>query len=329
MTQQSKPNPTSKQWGVRFWIGCFTLLLLSPFLLYYGYCWGLWGRNSLLLQHYFQCKCPPASEQARYPKEVEVIVSACHESWVDLSPSGRLLYVREKDLVLSSNYLLELETMERIDITNQPYSIFLTDELGLVESGLENYIIDRTTGKQYPIERFKYSRPDAQINGNTNIPLLVESLQKANIVYFREDRDILIALAADFPDNLQDNFLVNRFDVPDFRMENFLQENNINYKSIPAGYPEEAISPDGRFIARVDGIYLIGTNQKISEGFLLWARGWTSDGRGVIYSTRYGGRCLLTLSLPMGDDSWCEIEVPQPVIILKVPEEYLSPTLTP
>ena len=55
----------------------------------------------------------------------------------------------------------------------------------------------------------------------------------------------------------------------------------------------------------------------------MWPKGWTYDGKGIIYSTR-GGRCLLRLSLPMGDDSWCEIEVPQPVLLLKVPEKYLS-----
>ena len=115
---------TTKQRGYRFWIGCLTTLLILPILLYYGYCWGLWGRNSLLLQYLFQCSCPPASEEARYPDEMDVIISACQQSYVELSPSGRLLAVHEEQAGLTSTYLLDLQSMERTEITNQPFSSF-------------------------------------------------------------------------------------------------------------------------------------------------------------------------------------------------------------
>lgn len=111
------PNTSANRISVQrryyFWLGVFSrlgLLIALPLLLYYGYCWGLWGRNSLLLQYLFQCSCPPASEEARYPNEVDVIVSACPQARVRLSPSGHLLHVSEEKSGSVTAYLLNLHT---------------------------------------------------------------------------------------------------------------------------------------------------------------------------------------------------------------------------
>jgi hypothetical protein len=321
-TLRSKLTNSFRQRELELLIISLCVILASPFLFKHGYCWGWWRRHSLLLQHYFQCQCPAASEETRYPEEVDVIISACRESYVALSPSGRLLYVREKDF----SYLLDLQTSRRTDVSNQPYSTFLTDDVGFIEYP-ESYIVDLTTGKQYPIQQFRYSRPDAQVNGDTDLLLLVEHLQQADKVYFIDDSDTVVALASDFRTNLKQNFIANKYDLPDFRMEKFLQLNNITYRSITIRYPHEVLSPNGRLIARDNGIYLGETNQMIVKAPVSFVRGWTSDGHGVIYAV--SDRCLLQLALPMGDDSWCEIEVPQPVLLLNVPEEYLVSTQTP
>lgn len=319
---QSKTNDASKQRRFQFGIGCFIVLLALPFVFYYGYCWGLWGRHSLLLQYYFQCNCPAASEQARYPKEVEVIVSACHESRVKLSPNGRLLFVEEGN----SRYVLNLQTREKTDVSHQYYSIFLTDDVGFIQYP-KSYIVDRITGMVYPIQMFRFSRPDAQVNRNINLPLLAESLKQANSVYFIADEDVIVALAFDFRANPKHNFYTNRFDLPDSRMEQFLQENNITYSTIPPTYPDEVTSPDKRFKANKDGIFLVETNQRIVKAPISSVRGWVYDGSGVIYST--SSRCLIHGFLPLADDTWCEVDVPQPVLLLRVPKEYLSTTPMP
>lgn len=93
-TLKTETGYTSKPRGYRFWLSCFTLLLGLPLLLYYGYCWGLWGRSSLLLQYLFQCSCPSASEEARYPEQVDVVVPACRYVTTRLLPGGRFLYIR-------------------------------------------------------------------------------------------------------------------------------------------------------------------------------------------------------------------------------------------
>jgi hypothetical protein len=130
---------------------------------------------------------------------------------------------------------------------------------------------------------------------------------------------------SEFPTNMEQNFTFDDGDIPGVdseEVEQFLITNHIEYTALPKQFPGEVISPDGRFIARDDGIYLAKTNQKIVQGVRrLSVRGWLSDGSGAIY-TSHGQPCLLWLALPMGDGPWCEIRVPQPVLKLKVPEEY-------
>jgi len=329
-TLKTETNHASKRRGYGFWIGCFALSLGLPLLLYYGYCWGLWGRSSLLLQYVFQCNCPAASEEARYPDTVDVIVPACRYVSTRLLPSGRLLYVHEKRLWLTSTYLLDLQTDEKITIAlPKGLFYFLTDNLLYVSSG-EEYILDWINGKQYPIRKFANWRPNAYINGEVNLSVLAEALGEAKVVFFINDDGTIVALAPDFHIQPERNFFIRRLAFPGYelnRVEQFLHENNIVYQSIPASFPGEAVSLDGRFIARHDGIYLIETNQLIVRAYPSRLRGWTSDGRGVIYSS--SGPCLIRTNFGILDDTACFFQVPQPVLKLKVPEEYLLPSESP
>ena len=99
------------------------------------------------------------------------------------------------------------------------------------------------------------------------------------------------------------------------------------------------VSPDGKFVARGDGIYVVATEEKIVEGFsasrffraysrkYFTPRGWLYDGSGVIYS-KFLNPCLIEFSF-LSDSASCTYEVPQPVLLLKVPEEYLLPQEAP
>jgi len=343
-TLQTETNQSPKPRGYRFWLIRFALLVGLPILLYYGYCWGLWGRGSLLLQYFFQCNCPPASEEARYPDNVNVIVPACHyissTTSPTLSPSGKLLHVRTIRFGHSSSYLLNLQTMESIDVTDQPFSDFLTDDLWFAESGSEDIILDRITRKRYAIQEFRYWRENAYVDGKPNLDLLISALHQAKQVFYIQNNDVVVVLISDLPVNSEENFTFGLSVVPGWnsnQVEEFLQENNVIYQTVPARfpYPNERISPDERFVARTDGIYLVETGQKIVEGYVVrgfyhpysgkyfGARGWTHDGTGVIYS-RNLNPCLFETSFFTGDYA-CFIKVPQPVIKLKLPEEYLLP----
>jgi len=269
-SRQAKTDYIARQQRYRVWLSYFAVILALGVLLYYGYCWGWWGRSSLMLQYLFQCSCPIASEEARYPEQVDVVVRACRQSYVELSPNGRFLQVNEGKSGVTSTYLLDLQTMEKIPA--QSFSSFLTDDLGFLESGLEYYIVDRTTGKQYHIRKFAYWQSGAYINGQANLNLLVEALREAKYVFFRDYDGTLVALASDFQNQLDRNFFLPRSNFPgreDNRVEQFLQENNITYQTILVGFPGEALSPNGRFVARSDGIYLVETDQKIVDGYSL------------------------------------------------------------
>jgi hypothetical protein len=336
---KAKSTNSSTQQADRILVGGLVILLALP-LLYFGYCWGWWGRQSLLLQYLFQCNCPPASEEARYPQSVNVIVSACRNAGVRLAPSGRLLYANENWNGATSSYVLNLETDEKIDFAvpgNLMY--FLTDDLVFfsLNYGGDGYILDRTNGEQYPIQRFRYLHPDAIVDGNADLSLLAEALRETKHVFLINDHDLVVALTPDSPTSSEYNFITGWFDIPGGgpdRVRLFLQEYNIPYQFIPSSLLEEVVSPDGRFVARPDGIYLVESGEKIVEGYsssrffrplsgkYFEVRGWTSDSMGVIHS-KLLDPCLLE---PPGlDEPGCIWEVPQPVILLKVPEKYLSP----
>jgi hypothetical protein len=341
-TWQAETRNTPKQHRYRFWLTCFTIILGLPLLIYYVYCWGWWGQGSLLLQYLFQCNCSSASEEARYPDEVDVIVPACDYVSSMLSPSGRLLSVREED---SGRMLLDLQAGEKTPflLPENGRFYFLTDNLLYVSlSYEENYILDHTTGDQYPIQRFSSLRPDAYEGGHANPTLLAEALRQAKYIFFRDDGTI-VALDPEFPTSAEKNFITGWFDLPvrdSMQVEQFLKENNIVYQTILPDFPAEVVSPDGRFIARPDGIYLVETEERVVVGYaasrsyrpysgkFFSARGWTYDGGGVIYSD-FLNPCLIEASLFIFDNPRCYYEVPQPIVLLKIPEEYLLPIETP
>jgi hypothetical protein len=342
-TLQAETAPASKRrWS--FWLSCFTLLLVLPLLFYYGYCRGWSGRSSLLLQYLFQCSCPPASEEARYPDKVDVIVPACKYGSSILSPSGRLLYVQEEASGITSTYLLDLQTDEKIPFAlPEGSNYFLTDELIFhTFYGDDEYIWDITTGKLYAIARFAKLHSEAYVNSELNLNMLAEELREAKDVFLIDD-DNIIALATDFHNYPERNFNILRGDFPGReanRAEQFLQQNNITYHYVPDMFPGDALSPDGKFIARADGIYLASTKQKIVEGYSArgWFHpysgnnfsvlGWIYNNSGVLYS-KFLDPCLIEASFFLSDEPGCFFEVPQPLLKLKVSEEYLLPVQIP
>jgi len=349
-TMQAKTGINPKHNVFRFWFIRFVFLLGLPGLFYYGYCFGLWGRKVLLLQYLFQCNCPAFSEEWRYPTEVDIIVPACNKTGSRISPSGRLVLVYEK-VEENGNiltYLLDTQTNKKNYFSLPESNIhFLNDRLmyifvwygGNYEGG--DYIFDLATTTMYPIQKFISWRPGSFVNGYADLAKLSESLLNSDNVYYIRDGRLIVALPDDFPENPNQAFLSGASDIPyngDInRVEPFLKEYNIDYTYIPAIFTDELMSPDSRFIARRDGIYLSKTNQMIVEGYTFSSyhrsysgkffslRGWKYDSSGAIYS-QFIGPCLLEFGFPGSDGPGCFVQVPQPVLLLKVPEEYLTPT---
>lgn len=289
------------------------------------------------MQYLFQCNCPASSEQSRYPSDVVVIIPACRYYLSFLAPSGRMMYVKEKPN-LESEYLLDLQTSKKIPFTFDVESNhFLTDNL-IFHSfyGDDEYILDISTGERYHVQRFRNMYADAYINRQLNLILLVEQLKRAEYIFLIDD-DVIVALMADFRAYPENRFNVHRLDFPvreSNALEKFLLQNNIVYQSIPDMFPHEAISPNRKFIAREDGIYLIATGEKIVEGYSVSGyyrsysgqyfsvRGWTYDSSGALYSAFFTP-CLLETNFLIFEYPGCFVKVDQPLIKLKVPQEHL------
>ena len=338
---QTKSTDSSKQRASRNRASCFAIPLgmsLLTLTLYFSYCWGLWGRHSLLLQYLFQCSCPDLSAELRYPKEVDVIVPACRYWRSTLSPSGRLLYVQEKDGSSNSTYFLDLQTSEKMPFTlSEGSNHFITDNFVFHSHyGDDEYILDITTGNNYPIQNVTKLKPNIFSMGDVDPRLLLEALSKVDQIFLIDEIfQPVVAISLDFRTHPENSFV---FDVLDFpgdepdRVEQFLKEFKIVYNYVPADFPQEVLSPNGRFIARKDGIYLVETDQKIVDGFspsgnyrdysgrYFSVRGWSYDSSGAIYS-KFLNPCLVEMGIL--DEVGCFIPVPQPLIKLKVPEEYL------
>jgi len=343
-TIQTETTHAPKPRGYRFWLIRFALLLGLPMLFYYGYCWGLWGRNSLLLQYLFQCNCPAASEETRYSQNVDVIVPACKYLESLHAPSGRLLYVLAKESGTASTYLLNLETGEKTFFTlpDEGSNYFLTDNLVFHSfHGDDEYILDISTGIKYPIRNANQLEPSIYSMGNIAPHLLLDALSNADQIFLIKDVfQPVVVLYSDFHNHTENNFTFNALDFSADEtnpVELFLEQNKIAHYQIPGRYPGELMSPDGRFIARADGIYLIATGQKIVEGYSVSrgfygrkyfsVRGWAYDSSGAFYTTSEA--CLIVVIFPPFEAPGCVIEIPQPMIKVKVPEEYLLPAPVP
>jgi len=281
----------------------------------------------------------------RYPKQADVVVPACRYFSSRLSPSGWFIYIQEEES--QAAYLLNLQTGEKKDFTlPEGSNYFLTDDL-IFHSSNEgnNYILDLTNRAIYPIQPVRYLEPSVYSMGNVEPNLLVKALLQVDQIFFIDDVfQPVIVLSSDFRTHPEHSFTFNAFDFSaDMTnpVEAFLLANRISYQYLPAPFPQEIRSPDGRFIARDDGIYLAETDQKIVEGYspsgyyrsysgkYFSVRGWTYDGSGAIYSSPFLGPCILETAFFIFEEPGCFVVVPQPILKLKVPEGYLLPKQNP
>ena len=242
---------------------------------------------------------------------------------------------------------------------------FITDDLWLLTTSPgaflheKEYVFNQQTGDLYPIPRFDHLHPELYNSYKLrDFDLLIEELRKADRVFLLASYyNTIFAMPKDLSKISSQGFLVfsNGLKNPGMVKE-FLQENHIAYQTISLNHsqyfaPREPVSPDGRFVAQPDGIYLSKTSQRIVDAYSVRVLsalgtsstvyfsvlGWTSDSSGVIYSTpatSFSGHvCTAPSSLIQAiiirpdDVEYCIFD--QPILMLKVPEKYLSTQETP
>lgn len=316
-----------KVWLLR---GVVALLLLGS--LYGTWCWGWWGHRSLLLQYLFRCACPVASEAARYPAQVEVLVPACKDARVIVSPGGQCMRVWISGQPL---YMFDFETQQRIALPVPDSYSFVTDSLLLVKpeaQGEPSYLFDVNTLARLSVTNLYWANTPTLADERTLDPaVILPLLRNASGVFLLPDRNILMVMQ-DRAYTVDELSLTGRFKGGEAARE-YLQQHHIPYTVSKQQYYTGGMpSVSGRFVFRQDGIYLNATGERIVENYHLsaddyfFAKGWVYDDRGVVI---HNGAHLLDLTW-LGDPISHEptgayIYVPQPVLLLKVPEQYLNP----
>jgi hypothetical protein len=311
-------------------VSCLLGLLLGPAValgaLYWTYCWGWWGQHRLL-QLLFQCSCPAASEEARYPETVDVLFSACTRPWLygNLSPSGRFVLASLAQPTRGF-YRYDFQTGRLQSDPWPPATYFLTDELGIKiklddQTGAESYYLYDLNGNKLMQLNWIEVKRDHSFAVNA-----LSVFQSAEKVYILQvgSAALAVALAPDYSHQPEANFVFGRYSDYETSLKEInkiLQDNQIKFE-IPAS---REISPNGLFKYNFGHIDLVAEKRTITEGYQgynFYRQGWVYQDRGVILQSNpvylIGTCCDVFISPTF-------FPIPQPILLLKVPKEYLSP----
>ncbi|MBI5651136.1 MAG: hypothetical protein HZC40_11935 [Chloroflexi bacterium] len=328
------------------WVGW----LLVAGLLWWSWCWGWWGNDNLFLQYLFHCKYPPLSEETRYPASVDVLVSECVDAHLeDISPNGRYLIVSYPGTEFPTQplgaYLYDLQSKELKPVNGIDAGDFsprfVTDDW-LLEIRREPYrikweetklaLVNPRNGRRLVLNRVPMS-PNHEIESG-----MLQFFHTAEQVYVLE-LGLAVALAPNFVEHPEANFVLGRqFDGPTDmeRIRKILDENGIPYQvQVPYAYPPTSYGEDlsrNRLFKYYFGIYLVSNNEMVFPALVevylssnFRDAGWAYEDRGVILD---GGQTYL---IGGGDSISCcgpkWFPVARPILLLKVPKEYLSPEL--
>jgi hypothetical protein len=201
-------------------------------LAYWTWCWGWWGQNRYL-RYFLQCNCPAASEEARYPEEVDVLVSACEDP--DLSPFGQLASPSGRYTIFSKRgeqdvlYLYDRDTDSVTVMPPRSINAFLDEDL-LVQNELDrSYALYNLAGqKLMPLNTVYISR-DALVPE----PVL-DILRRSAKIYLVF---IVVALAPDYQNHPDANYAFTWesktiSSLPAYTIAEILQKNNIPFEWI-------------------------------------------------------------------------------------------------
>jgi hypothetical protein len=263
------------------------------------------------------------------PPNTEVLVSACNRPAARGVPDGEALFVHEVrvdrlyflDLRPEKTYLLDLRTGEKRKAPNDPLlldkGIFLSSDLVWLEgsfrpgkpSYIPHYTLDLTDGKRYEMLDLD-TLP--RLEGGKFDPKNYAYIQSAQYIYIHHSKNTLVALSSDFRTNPNGRVV---FSDSAGELVQLAKSFNINYEIIDFKlYDTNIPSPENKYYAGFDGVYLTETNQRISvnAGMFGYFRGWYYDESGVVVQD--SGDYLLTL--PGISNIYY---VPSPILKLNLP----------
>jgi hypothetical protein len=271
-------------------LGIISIVIL-PIVFYLSWCWGWWGSNNLGLRYLLQCACPRSSEQSRYPKQVEVVISACEDaSSVSIVPGGRWLFVSRPP----ETYLFNLQTRERVPFVNPGVdTAFLNDEWVYYEKREgDAFLWNWQTGERKKLDDFsKYpnaflSFDDRRINRDA-LGFLSDAKQIHLVMPGHLTRGGVAIV--EFSTSRPPVFISKTFFWRDDNLEQLLREKSsvcCNLVEVSKPFGQLWLSHDGRFVAQDASIYLkanqevIVRGKDLNLGKFLSLIGWIYDDRG-------------------------------------------------
>lgn len=318
-----------KKWKIT---GIIVLIVISsPFIAKFGYCQGWWLTSNPWAYYWWLCDCSPEFEQSLYPDNIEVVVSACYDQQsAALSPNGRYMIFSSG---IGKSYLLDLVTGDKKSWPHDaawepPMMGFRTNTLVLVSEFRTWKLVDVTDGSIIDLIELEV------IPGDKSSPIPEQTLQALE----KADRvlafgNTALALSAHPKQNPNKNFAV--FYPKWEHFDTILSENDIDYKYIESCWNQlSCLSHDDRFkatqttISTADGQLLaeFTSNPSFRDGLPgIIILGWAHNDSGVYlqfdpHSYIIDGDGFVTPAT---------YPLPQPIVKLKVPEEYRQTKPTP
>lgn len=258
--------------------------LLIPVVLYYlgmlGYCNQWWGGHNLFMRSLWVCACPAKMEAAFYPPEVEIAFSACDNVSIQKITRDSYFFKVSGDdnYPLTETYFWQPTTDEKIPFyppENENLWVILNTDLV--------FIYGNTTFNNIPSRLYrpsdKQSVPIKYLDSSQLSPIYLPSGDvdpKAVQVLFSDSTQIfrnfghgateqVIVLGPNWLTQPDKNFFF--YDIPSSERAKTWVQDVIEASHVPVIEPPSGpvISPNGRFLAKPEGIYEIATNKLVID----------------------------------------------------------------
>ncbi len=263
---------------------------------------------------------------------LEVIISGCRNPHLrSTSPDGTYMVYGTEERH-GGLWLRNLITGEEQRLSAAS-DYWISSELLLQETkheGVREFQISNVkTRSQTPL-RSILAIPDAtsRLDNGTLVfsPEVLSWFQQAETVYYAPDSlSIAIALAGDFKSRPQENYVLAtsaNYPRDSDAIAKFLTENKIQYTEIHRGFDSEHPLPshDGRFVAVGSRITTPGGEMLVqTTEYIEPIAGWASDDSGVYFQP--AGVSNAPILFPLFRPG-----IAQPILKLRLPPEYLTPT---
>lgn len=271
------------------------------------------------------CWFPPQHEQ------IQVLVSACTNPRLhSVSPDGRYMVYSNREGDRGKVWIQNLVTGQRSAAPGVS-SHWLSDTLVPLGSPPDHIwdITDSTITPLQPIQEVPNAIVQRADGSNTLSPQVVNGFRAAETVYYFPVHDWAIALASDFKNHPEQNYMIDlSIAEPKRRIlaKAFLEEYDIPYQMIESANAQRShdgtmrfgflqyhtlsfLMTDGRELARIP-LPPMGNFD---------GEGWTFDDSGVVGQFFVGGSIIIFEPAPPR----------QPILKVNVPSQFLPPTLTP